>query len=61
VQVGALSNVFISVQFKNVGLSKAEISKQGSAIRVFGTDPTKTHGASEWQRVITIGVFERHG
>jgi hypothetical protein len=56
-----LTNVRISVQLKNVGLSKVAISQEGSAIRVFATDPTKTDGAAEWQRAITVGVFEKHG
>src|SRR5262249_31424276 len=55
-----LTNVFISANLKNVGYSKAEILKEGSAIRVFATDPTKTEGPAEWQRVVTIGVFEKH-
>lgn len=55
-----LTNVLISVQLKNVGLSKVAISQEGSAIRVFATDPTKSDGAAEWQREITVGVFEKH-
>ena len=57
----SLTNVLISAQLKNVGLSKVAISKEGSAIRVFATDPTKTDGVAEWQRAITVGVFEKHG
>ena len=56
-----LTDVFISAQLKNVGLSKIEISKEGTAIRVFATDATKVDGLAEWQRAITIGVFEKHG
>lgn len=54
------TNVLISVQLKNVGLSKVAISQEGSAIRVFATDSTKTDGVAEWQRAITVGVFEKH-
>jgi hypothetical protein len=56
-----LTNVLISVQLNNVGLSRVAISQEGSAIRVFATDPTKTDGPAEWQRAITVGVFEKHG
>jgi hypothetical protein len=56
-----LTNVLISVQLKNVGLSKVAISQEGSAIRVFATDPAKSDGVAEWQRAITVGVFEKHG
>jgi hypothetical protein len=55
------TNVLIAVQLKNVGLSKVAISQEGSAIRVFASDPTKTDGVAEWQRAITVGVFEKHG
>jgi hypothetical protein len=56
-----LTNVLISVELKNVGLSKVAISKEGSAMRVFATDPAKTDGVAVWQRAITVGVFEKHG
>lgn len=56
-----VTNVLISVQMKNVGLSKVGISQEGSAIRVFTTDPAKAEGVAEWQRAITVGVFEKHG
>jgi hypothetical protein len=56
-----LTNVLVAVELKNVGLSRVVISQEGSAIRVFATDPVKTDGIAEWQRAITLGVFEKHG
>jgi hypothetical protein len=55
-----LTNVFASVQLKNVGMSKVEISQKGTALRVLATDPTKTDGPAAWEHAVTVGVFESH-
>jgi hypothetical protein len=57
----SVTNVLVSVQLKNVGLSKVEISERGTALRVFTCEPAKSEGATEWERVTTLGAFEKHG
>lgn len=58
-----LTHLTASVQIKNVGLSKLELSQEGSGLRVFShalRKPEETPAVVEWQRQITLPVFEKH-
>jgi hypothetical protein len=58
-----LAHLTVSVQIKNVGLSKLELSQEGSALRVFSHSLSKseeTPAVVEWKRQITLSVFEKH-
>jgi hypothetical protein len=58
-----LTYLIASVQIKNVGLSKLELTQGGSGLRVFSHGlgkPEETPALVEWKRQITVPVFEKH-
>lgn len=58
-----LTHLVASLQIKNVGLSKLELSQEGSALRVFShalNKPEEAPAVVEWNRQITLSVFEKH-
>jgi len=62
-QAKHVTHVTASVQIKNVGLSKLELSQEGSGLRVFShalARPPDTPAVVEWKRQITLPVFEKH-
>jgi hypothetical protein len=58
-----VTHLTASAEIKNVGLSKLELSQEGSALRIFShalTKPEGTPAVVEWERLITLPVFEKH-
>jgi hypothetical protein len=58
-----VTHLIASVQIKNVGLSKLELSQEGSGLRVFShalRTPKNTAAVVEWKRQITLAVFTKH-
>src|SRR5215469_5898239 len=51
------------MSLKNVGLSKLELSQEGTGLRVFSQSMVSPENATkaEWDRKITLSVFEKHG
>ena len=58
-----LTPVIASVQIKNVGLSKLELTQEGSGLRVLShalAKPEKAPAVVEWEWQSTVPVFEKH-
>lgn len=61
--INRVTHIFASVQIQNVGLSKLELSKEGTGLRVLSQDstrPDKAAGVVTWKWQMTLPVFERH-
>ena len=63
-QTNGMTHLRACIEMKNVGLSKLEISQEGSGLRIFYQLPIQTANGSasvvEWERLMTLPVFEKH-
>jgi hypothetical protein len=61
---GELDYLIVTAVLKNIGVSKIDIQKEGTAVRLFACDELQRGRSArlvKWGRLRTVGVFEEHG